>query len=289
MNKRIVALDSQKLDAIQACMFMYKLRFGSELDSGIQPLVTPDYFERGGLLHLMLEPYYKLKSHRGRWVQNRKTHRDIVNTCIHIGRFKAVKMQLDIAEVENVVETFLLYTDFWENDGWDNILAVEKSGSKIIYDSEDLLILYEFKIDLILQLSNCVMPIDHKSAKSRRDPNQLANQFKGYCKALGVNSIMINEIGFQKTLKPQDKFRRHTLSFSQPVLDEWVNNTVWWVRSAIQQIEENNYPQNFTSCDKYSGCIFKPVCIADPEIRDYKIKSLFGVKEQAWDVGANEL
>lgn len=288
MTKRIVALDSQKLDAIQACMYMYKLRFGGEITQGITPLVTPDYFERGGLLHIMLEPYYKLKAHKSRWQQNRATHRTIVQNCINIGRYKATKMQIDIAEVENVIDTFLKYTDFWENDGWDNIKAVEQVGSKIIYDSEDLTILYEFKIDLILQLQNAIIPVDHKSAKARRDPNQLANQFKGYCVVLGVNNIMINEIGFQKSLKPQDKFRRHVLSYSNEILEEWVGTTVWWVRHAMDVIESGYYPQNFTSCDKYSGCIYKEICIADQSVRDYKINSMFNTKNR-WDVGAQNL
>ena len=282
-EKRIIALDSQKLEAIQSCMYMLKLRFGSSLTSGLQPLQTPDYFERGGLLHDMLESYYKIKKHRSRWMQNRKTHDDVVRSCITIGRYKAIKMTLDIAEIETVIDTFKQYTDHWENDSWFSVVAIEQVASRVLYDSQDLTILYEGKIDLILNINGQITPVDHKSAKSRRDPNYLANQFKGYCFLLGVNNIIVNEIGFQKTVKPVEKFRRHTLSYSESSLKEWQENSIWWIINAVGLIEKEQYPKNYTSCDKYSGCIFKPVCVSDPEVRDYKIQQLYELKH--WDIG----
>jgi hypothetical protein len=286
-EKRVVAVDSQKLDSIQSCMYMYKLRFGGTQEVGLTPLQTPDYFERGGLLHDMLEEYYKLKTYKSRWAQNNKTHADIVESCIIVGRTKATKMALDIAEVETVIDTFRQYVEHWENDGWTNIVAVEKVGAKQLYEDEDLQIIYEFKIDLILQINGVLVPVDHKSAKARRDPNYLANQFKGYCWGLGVNNLLLNEIGFQKTVKAVEKFRRHTLSYSESALTEWVKNTVWWVKFAIGMIETETFPMNYTSCDKYSGCIYKDICKADPEVRDYKLKTMFEGKH--WDVGGTHL
>lgn len=287
-NKRIVAIDSQKLDAAQSCMYMYKLRFGSGIDqAGLQPLVTPDYFERGGLLHDMLEQYYKLKRYRANWFKNHKAHSDIVRISTDVGRYKAAKMSIDVAEVETVIETFRQYTEHWENDGWFNIVAVENVGSKVLYEDKDLVIIYEMKVDLVLNVEGVLVPVDHKSAKSRRDPNQLSNQFKGYCWGLGVNNLIVNEIGFQKTLKPQDKFRRHTISYSASQIDEWVENSVAWIKYAINCIETETFLKNYTSCDKYSGCLFKSICEADPLVRDYKIKTLFESKH--WDVGAQHL
>ena len=282
MPKRIIVIDSQRLDAIQSCMYLYKLRFGGGPST---PQQTPDYFERGGLLHRMLESYYKIKKYRSRWELNKKTHADVVESCIIIGRTTATKMSLDIAEIETVIDTFRQYTTHWENDSWYDVLAIEQVGSRVLFESEEIVILYESKVDLILKLNGSVVPVDHKSSKSRRDPNYLANQFKGYCWILGVNSIIVNEIGFQRTLKATEKFRRHTLSYSASVLEEWKQNTTWWVLDAVKKIDTETYPMNFTSCDKYSGCMFKSICQADPEVREYKLKSLFAVTDK-WDVGA---
>ena len=286
-DKRIVAIDSQKLDAIQSCMFLYSLKFGTLKEAGLQPLMTPDYYERGDLIHTMMEPYYKMKKYRSRWHANGKNHSDVVESCIIIGRHKAAKMNIDIAEVETVIDAFRQYTEHWENDGWTNIVEVEKVGSCVLYDSEDLTILYESKMDLVLNISGVLTPVDHKTAKSRRDPNYLANQFKGYCWTLGVYNILINEVGFQKTVKPVDKFRRHTLSYSESQLKEWVDNTIWWVKYAIGMIENESYPKNYTSCDKYSGCLFKEICSCDPDVREHKLTQLF--TEKKWDVGREHL
>jgi len=290
--KRIVAVDSQKLDALASCMYMYKLKFGTPdaAASGKQPIIVPDYFERGDLVHTLMEAYYKMKAHRSRWKQNKRTHADVVQAAINVARWKASKMALDIAEVEMVIDAFLQYAEHFENDNWtdSNIVFVEKVGSKVLYDDPTLLILYEVKIDMGLKLNGNLTPVDHKSAKARRDPNALSNQFRGYCWFLGANTLIVNEFGFQKTLKPAEKFRRLALQFSDSQLNEWAENAIFWVKNGLELIDRNYYPQNFTSCDKYSGCIFKPtICQADPEVRDYKLQQFF--KDRTWDVGGAHL
>lgn len=287
-EKRIVAIDSQKLSALQSCMYAYGLQFGKNGGPGYTPLQTPDYFERGDLIHTMMAEYYSLRRFRSRWQQNGKTHADIVQSCITVGRHKAVKMELDIADVEESVHVFLQYTDFWENDGWDQVVGVEQVGAKVLYDSEDLLILYESKIDLMIKLDNYpVLPIDHKTTKSHRAPNELADQFKGYAWTLNCNNLLVNEVGFQKTKKPHEKFQRHLLSFPQDIIDEWVENSVWWVRHGLSLMDAGIYPHNYTSCDKFSGCIYKDLCTAERAVRDYKLH--VGFKERTWDVGKEHL
>lgn len=283
-EKLIVALDSQKLDAIQSCLYLFNMKFNKHIKS----IHTPEFIERGSLIHDMLAPYYRLKKYRGRWHQNGKTHADIVNSCITIGRHAGNKMELDVSEIERTIDVFQEYTDLWENDNWNNIIGVETVGAKLLYESDDLDILYEVKIDLTLDLNGQITPVDHKSASSRRDANEMSNQFKGYCWFLGVNTLIQNDIGFQKTVKPHDKFRRQQVSFSDALIQEWVDNSVWWVKHAIQAMNDSCYPRNFTSCDKYSGCMFKDnVCAKDPEVREYKLRELYKIEE--WDVGAKHL
>lgn len=284
-GQKIVAIDSQKLEGIQSCMYFYDLKFNKHL----RPRLAPDYLERGSLIHEMLAKYYTLKKYRSRWHMNNKTHADIIEICINLGRHKANKMELPISDVEKTIGVFREYAEFWENDSWNNIAFVEQTGAKVLYESDDLIILYEVKIDLgLLKEGGTIVPVDHKSAQSRRDPNQMANQFKGYCWFTGSTSIIINEVGFQKTVKPVDKFRRHTLNYSQAMINEWVRNTIWWVRFALECEDNKNYPQNYTSCDKFSGCQFRDdACAQDPEVRDYKLNELYKIEK--WDVGEKNL
>lgn len=282
-NKTVVAVDSQKLNAIQNCMRKFNYTFG---DFSLEPLIKADYFERGDLLHRMLQMYYTLRIHRNRWQANGKTHADIVDSCVKWGRFAALKMSLALEEVELVVKAFREYCTFYANDGWDRILFVEQTGSKVMFEDSDLVILYEVKIDLGIQLTNVpVIPVDHKSASRRGAPGDLSNQFMGYCWALDCNNIIINKVGFQKTLASEEKFQRHTLSYSNDQLEEWRDNAIWWIRFALGCVQEKFFPPNFTSCDKYAGCQFQEVCKASKSIREFKLKSLFENREEHWDIG----
>jgi hypothetical protein len=279
----IVAVDSQKLNAIQNCMRKFNFTFG---EFNMEPTVRPDFFEKGDLVHKMLQMYYTLRQHRHRWQPNGRTHADIVDSCVKWGRFSALRMQLDFEEVEMVIKTFRDYCTYVANDGWDRIIFVEKVGSKVLYESSDLTILYETKIDLGIGLTNVpVIPVDHKTGSRRQSPEELSNQFMGYCWALGVNNIIVNKIGFQKTLKPEEKFQRHTLSYSNDQLEEWVSNSVWWIKFALGCVQEKFYPANYTSCDKYSGCVYREVCKASKSIREFKLHSLFEERAGVWDVG----
>lgn len=283
-EKRIIAADSQRLDAICACPRLYSFRFGTpEMPTGWAPNDAPAYREKGSLQHIMLETYYTLRKYRYRWALNKRTHADIVQICINVGRTMAIKMQLDLTEVEIGVETFKQYAEYWQNDGWDNILAVEEVGSKILYEDDEVIILYEVKMDLVLKLQNTILPVDHKTTKSHRDPNELANQFKGYCWFMGVNNMMVNEIGFQRTYEPSKKFLRHVLSYPQDLIDEWREQAIYWILQADAHERMNHFPPNYTSCDKYSGCDYKLVCSSDRSVRDRKLRTHFS--EQTWDVG----
>lgn len=283
-QQRIIVFDSQRLNEVQACMRKYNFMFG---ESPVKPMEAPDSFERGDMIHQMLKTYYVLRKYRSRWAQNNTSHSDVIRICVNVGRYTALRLSLEVAEVQWTVETFVQYAQHYENDGWDQITSVEQTGSKILYESPSLIILYEMKFDLVISLKNApIVPVDHKTSKMRKEPSGLSNQFMGYCWGLGVNNIMINKVGFQTTLKPEEKFQRHLLSYQNDQIEEWRENAIWWIKFADAMIQTGQYPANFTSCDKYSGCIFKEVCSSDRATREWKLKTKFaGIK--TWDVGAD--
>ena len=284
MAQRIVVVDSQKLSTIQACMKQFQY---SHIEQ-YEPHIKPDYFERGDLTHEGLKIYYRLKKYRLRWAMNNHSHERIIDICVHVMRFKAIKTNLDYEDVEINCNTFRQYCQHFENDGWDNILAVEEVGSFVLWENEDLLILYEMKIDLIISLPQmAILPIDHKSGKMRVNPNLVSNQFKGYCVGLKVNNLYQNQIGFQKTLKPVEKFQRHLLSFDDNILNEWKDESAWWIRHGLDLIDRGIFPHNWTSCDKYAGCIYKNVCTKEPVVREQYLLRDFNKREVSWDPGSS--
>jgi hypothetical protein len=97
----------------------------------------------------------------------------------------------------------------------------------------------------------------------------------GYCWALNMNQVIINRVGFQKTVSAQDRFQRIFLSYERELIKEWVQQAVYWGHILAGYIDKDYFPPNFTSCDKYAGCIFQQVCGTIPQVRDFKLQSFY--------------
>jgi hypothetical protein len=191
-------------------------------------------------------------------------------------------MALSQAMVEEDIRQFRENILYWQRDGW-KILEVEQSFSKVLYERPDapgkevIRILYEGIIDLIVEHPSPagIYVVDHKSASRKSTPAKTSNQFMGYCWSLGMNQIIINRVGFQKTLPASERFQRLFISYENELLKEWVQQAVYWAQVLASYMDNNYFPPNFTSCDKYAGCIFQQVCGTIPQVRDFKLQSFY--------------
>lgn len=291
MDKQILAIDSQILNTYQSCPCKTKYQF---IDN-IRPMQKEEAFDRGGLLHDMLKVHYiglmndvvRLKS-MGAWLDmphiDEETHLTgnngyvrIVEMARKFGNFKATKCDLPIEVCDEVIQTYLDYAEHFRNDGWIP-LSVETPFSVVLYENDELTILYEGIVDLVTQ--NLI--VDHKSSKRRGEPSALSNQFMGYCWSLGINNLIVNKVGFQKSLKPKDKFERYTKSYPKSILEEWKVNTIRVALELYEQMKDKanlENQRNYTSCDKYSGCIYSNICLSEPEARTFIIQRDFMVGE----------
>lgn len=288
-EQQVISFDATILNEIQLCARRAKL---GHIDR-IGTVETAEALERGDLLHKCLELYYSgiasvsLDSETWRQLpilpedtsDRVQLIRFITGTA---APFFAAKMTLPIDEVEETIFQFHEYTKFYENDGW-RPLVVEEVGSKLLYEDESLKVIYNFKIDLIAEKGNLVIPFDHKSSKRRTTTLDLSNQFMGYAWGLGMQHVIVNKIGFQKTLKPVERFTRETMTYGRPRLEEWRLNTIFWAKQYAQYMKDGYFPMNFTSCDKYSGCPLRRICESDESGREWIIERDFKIKEP-WDV-----
>ena len=290
-DKMIIVVDSQKLSMIQNCACKYDYVFNKNL----VPIEQAFAIERGSLIHHMLETYHILLKYKSRWSlstpENPKaawTLRDVIKCCIRVGEYAALRMSIQIEEVEEAVNTFVEYINFWHDKDKYEILAVERVGSKILYEDEELVIIYETKIDLITRSPGLdILPWDTKTYSRRSPINTLDNQFIGYCWMLDTRNIIVNKVGFQKTLPPDKKYYREMLSYPKQVIDSWAVNAVWWIRHLLALQNSNEWPQNFTSCVKFNkDCQFMEVCKQPQELRGWKAAQLFNISEETWDIGA---
>jgi len=251
----------------------------------LAPLHKAEALEKGDLMHQILECYYgdiitNIKS------ESSYTPLQMIDRGIEVGRRASVDMDIPPQVSMEVEKQFRDYVLHYTNEPWEP-LGVEQKFSKVLYSREDdgdyegLTILSEGKIDLIARhrQMNKVFVWDHKTGARRDTPSGLSNQFFNYAWATGHNNVIINKIGFQKTLKPAERFQRFIKSYPQACIDEWVNDQIFWCNQIDMFVKAGHFPTNFTSCDKYGGCIFAEACEAHPEARIQHLKAKFMVRK----------
>jgi len=283
-EKRILALDSQLLDAIQKCPFYTYLNFVKNY----RPNEVIEPMQRGDLGHTMLEVYYKLIQKGYEW-------NEAVEKATEVGREHYQKLSLDLQTSEWIVKTFRQYTEYYKHDGI-KILGVENSFSFVIYEDDELIIVYEGKIDLIAEfpvLGKTV--IDHKWRGQKVDYIGLDNQLLGYAVKEDVNLVYVNEVGLQKSDKytPEVKFRRVAIPIGDGVKERWVKNTIMWAKILDHSMQSNVWPQSHlkvpptgvTQCVK---CTYNKICNSenDQEMKR-KIEDHFHIGER-WSAHRQE-
>lgn len=297
MSQQIISVDSQIVNSIQSCARKTNYHFVRN----IEPLTKGDSIERGDLMHKLLEIYYSLTADKVNpksdiWVliaqemnesveslKSRLTNREsVIGFCREAAPLFTVKYDLDPQDSEETIYQFTEYTKYYEYDSWE-ILAVEGVASRVIYEDEDIKMIYNGKIDVLAQRGHMIAPWDHKTSKRRQDPSSLSNQFRGYAWLFNTMNVVVNKIGFQKTLPPRERFSRDILNIPPSSIEDWRLNTIWWIYQLVHHMESDNWPMNLTSCDKYSGCIYKRICERSPENREYEIERHYK-KGKQWDV-----
>jgi hypothetical protein len=177
-----------------------------------------------------------------------------------------------------VLDTCEQYFIFYRNDHWVP-LEVEVVKGEVLYEDDEIRILWKAKLDLTVDTNQGIYPEDHKTMKQNRDTVSMNNQFIGQCLIMKTRNVIINKVGFQKTLKPEEKFKRIMVPYSAPRLLEWQSETLpYYGKLLLMYAETGHFPPNFDHCEtKFGKCNFLKVCESDPAMREEEIKKLFFV------------
>ena len=273
--------DSQILSAFMACPREMDFRYNQHL---VPVGGTSKSMERGTLTHEGLRTYYEGMKRGDDWS---------IMRLAAIEKIKEYAPTLDRLEGEDVIEVIRNmeeYMEFRKNDVFQ-VVFTERLFKKIIYEEYPLRIVITGRIDMgVLEpnSSDKIIPWDHKSESEHWFYTALSNQFKMYALACNSNRLVVNRFGFQKTLKPDKKFKREDINFEPDVLDEFREEILpYYAKQMLIAIEDNYFPPNYTNCikghfacnfsDKHSGGI----CNVTRELRAEKIKRYFIQKE--WD------
>lgn len=89
----------------------------------------------------------------------------------------------------------------------------------------------------------------------------------------------------QLALEKPDGFERRITHRTPARLTEWLADLKVWLDVARHYAEEDVWPRNEQSCDKYGGCVMLEVCKAAPHIRGAILKSKYIQlpKEERWN------
>ena len=277
MSKVNIVLDMSQYDTFRLCEARYNYRYNLNISLPNKA----SQLDRGTLVHLAAELYYD-------GLKNGSSYKDASVTALSKIREAGVTTtELDPEDIARVVDVMEEYFDYWQvADQNLRIKAVEQPFIYVLHEDDEVRIHLAGKIDLIYDDDKYTnLPLDHKSYDRDFEILRMNNQFRNYCCAVGSNYLVVNRIGFQKTLKPHEKFKRVPLSYDDIYLQQWKDNVIRSIMHYLQCAAENQWPMNETSCDKYHRkCEYYQICDSSGiEAKNWKINSNY-ITVDPWDV-----
>ena len=183
-----------------------------------------------------------------------------------------------------VLQTMEQYFEFYKNDAFIPLAAEEVRGA-VIYEDDEIRVLWKAKFDLIIDTNQIgIVSMDHKTFKQRRDKSSLSNQFSGHCVLLKSRNVLVNKIGFQTTLKIDERLTREVIPYSADRLNEWQNEIVpYYAYKYVQFAESGYWPPDYTHCETlYGPCPYKQVCEGDRNMREEILRNEYKLAP-LWD------
>lgn len=298
--KKNVILDATILSTLMSCPRLTDFRFNLNMVSvgGKSPSL-----EKGSIIHKILETYYGHLIHGF-------DRQQAIGQALAAGKLYAAGcscagfvpseaqpnpeckhkpdeypgVRLETKDVQWVIDTCQEYFDYYKNDHWVPLMVEETKG-EILYEDDEIRILWKAKLDLVVDTNQGIYPVDHKSMMQRRPTLSLNNQFMGQCMIMKTRGMFVNKVGLQTTLKPADKFQRVLVPYSVDRLLEWQSTILpYYAKLLLMYTNDGYWPPNFTHCEnKYSICEFKDVCESNRDMREEELRNNF-VVGKGWDV-----
>lgn len=303
--KKNVIMDATMLSSLMSCARFHDIRFNHRL---ISTKGKSNSLEVGSLIHKVLEVYYKNKINGFKREvaigAAMAAGQQFVIGCPRCSGFAGEGDPLcghepdEYPGMQNTPEqnekftvgwrfalnTCEQYFEFYKNDAWIPLAAEEVRG-EIIYEDDEIRVLWKAKFDLIVDTNQIgIVSTDHKTFKQRRDKTSLSNQFSGHCVLLKSRNVIVNKIGLQTTLKIDERLTRESVPYSHARLHEWQSEIVPYYAYKYIQFKESGYwPPDYTHCDNMFGpCPYKQVCEGDPDMREEILRNEYTLAP-VWD------
>lgn len=281
MGQTKIILDATTLTTLMSCARLTDFRFNRDFQSAHG---KGKALEMGQIVHTYLEHKYRNQINGfGR----KESHAYGMTAAQIYSRSEEVRNTPD-DDINLALDTCEQYNVFYGSDPLTPV-EVEIVKERVLYEDDEIAILWKAKLDMMADNNVGIFPYDHKTMSQRRDTVSLNNQFMGQCLVSGTRTMFVNKIGFQKSLKPQEKFSRTPVTYSFDRLVEWQSIILpYWAKQMVTYHEMNFWPPNFTHCEsKFGFCQFKGICEADTNIRESALQVDFKVGDK-WDPKSND-
>ncbi len=307
-GKKNIILDSQILTTLMSCPRLADFRFNHNLQSISG---KSNSLECGSIVHTFLEHFYGsiIKGLRREqaigfgftmaemYIKGCPDCMDFIPEtgedgkltkpkCGHkVGQFPGVRNTPKDNQTspkrtgwQYVLDTCDQYCNYYKGDFWVP-LEVEVVKAEVLYEDDEVRVMWKAKLDWIADTNQGIYPVDHKTMSQNRPTLSLNNQFIGQCLMMKTRNVIINKVGFQQTLPPKEKFLRVPISYSAERLFEWQSETLpYYAKLLLMYAETGHFPPNYNNCSgRYGNCAFVPVCESNPSMREDEIKRLFVV------------
>lgn len=178
---------------------------------------------------------------------------------------------------ENLIRSIVWYFEHFEHDSCKTVIlsngaaAVEHSFALPVDNG----IVLTGHLDRLVDYEGKIYIQDQKTTGTTITPRffdgyAMDNQMFQYTFAgkmifnLPVKGVIIDgaqiAVGFTR-------FERGFVFCPDAQLNEWYDNSMWWIELARKATAENHFPMNRKSCGNYGGCQFRSVCSKSPAVR----------------------
>lgn len=288
-EQKHVVMDATLLASLQVCERKLELRHGLNV---VPNTGKSKALEMGSLVHVILEHFYK--SIR----DNKKNESISIGLAAGEHYFKYGELiskpeepeiydplsAMQIDDYALILDTIDKYFSHYKNDSFTPV-EIEHVKGEVIYEDSDIKLLWKAKFDLIGDFPNGFMAVDHKTMKQRRDTLILNNQFMGQNVLLGTRTMLINKVGFQTSLKMEERFQRVPINYSSDQLSEFISIAAYYAKYLVALTENNYFPPRYTQCEtKFGKCeYYENYCSVNQNMREENLK-LFFKAGKYWDI-----
>jgi hypothetical protein len=199
---------------------------------------------------------------------------------------------------ETLIRSIIWYLDKYEDDPLETqVLSTGEPAVELSFrihleitsnltDEPYLLCGY---LDRKVEFVNDSWITDFKTTKSMLDekyfnqysPNNQVSQYALAGTMIGSNPIKGVIIDAAQIAVTFTRFQRAQIGRNTQQLEEWLNDAMIYIRQNETYVENNYWPMNDTSCTRYGGCPYRPVCAAIPELRPKLLEGLY--HRRSWD------